>query len=62
MNEQANNTRILLIFQMKRTVELLEKDIDFVYRPEFAELERKMHEIRRDSIRFIKELKPWRQQ
>lgn len=54
-----DNTRILLIAQMKRAIELLEKDSVKSYGGNFAEFERKMHEIRRDSIRYIQELKPW---
>lgn len=43
-------------------IELLEGDTVKVFGGEFAEFERKMHEIRRDSIRFIGELKPWTRQ
>lgn len=56
------NTRILLIAQMKRAIELLEdlKILDaYSYKSGFAELENKLHEIRRDSIRFSKESRDW---
>ena len=59
MNEKAENTRVLLIAQMRRAIELLEGDVMEVYGANFAEFDRKMHEIRRDSIRFVRELKPW---
>lgn len=60
MNEQAENTRILLIANMKRVIELLEKgELKTHYGSNYAEYERKMHEVRRDSIRYMKELKPW---
>lgn len=69
MNEKAENTRILLIAQMKRAIELLEgKDItkpekihndgNFKWsgrNGEHSELKSKLHEIRRDSVRFVKE-------
>ena len=55
-----DNTRILLIAQMKRAIELLEDDetttlMHWYGNKNFAELSNKFHEIRRDSIRFIKE-------
>lgn len=53
------NTRILLIAQMKRVIELLEGEELKPYSYTFAEVEKKLREIRRDSIRYIQELKPW---
>lgn len=55
-----DNTRVLLIAQMKRAIELLESDgiemrNEWHYSKHFAELNNKFHEIRRDSVRFIKE-------
>lgn len=61
MENKSENTRILLIANMKRVIELLEGNTVKSYGGEFAEFERKMHEVRRDSIRFGKELKPWTQ-
>lgn len=55
------NTRILLIAQMKRVIELLEDEKITPYSYTLAEIERKLHEIRRDSIRYIQELRPWTQ-
>ena len=70
MNKE--NTKVLLIAQMKRAIELLEsesatkrlvpypswdgKSTYTKYNPELPELANKLHEIRRDSIRFIKEV------
>lgn len=62
MDKQAENTRVLLIAQMKRAIELLESNTVKPIGGNTAEFERKMHEIRRDSIRFIGELKPWTRQ
>lgn len=59
MNEQAENTRTLLIANMKRVIEVLESNTFNSHSQNFAEYERKMHEVRRDSIRFVGELKPW---
>jgi len=59
MNEKAENTRLMLIVQMKRVIELLEDEKFSEYSSLFSEYDRKMHEVRRDSIRFGKELKPW---
>ena len=59
MKEKAENTRLLLIAQMKRAIELLEDKEFNGFSCLFAEYDRKMHEVRRDSIRFVKELKPW---
>lgn len=61
-NKKTEDTRMLLVLQMKRAIELLENaDLEkFFWSKEVAELERKMHEIRRDSIRFMKEVRPWR--
>lgn len=59
-NLAAENTRILLVAQMKRVIEILEDEKEIKsYSPEIAEIDKKLHEIRRDSIRFIKELRPW---
>lgn len=69
MNENAEITRLLLIAQMQRAIELLgSKDIlkpekvhiDNNYKwvgrnRELTELKAKLHEIRRDSVRFSKE-------
>lgn len=58
------NTRILLIAQMKRAIELLETEgIETPFHPNkwfsvnrnHSELKVKLKEIRRDSVRFIKE-------
>lgn len=57
----SENTKMLLIAQMTRAIELLKQDeTDRQYTPYSAELEKKLHEIRRDSIRYIKEKHPWR--
>lgn len=69
MNEKAENTRVLLIAQMRRAIELLE--CEDILKPEkvhvenrwkwegrnreHTELKSKLHEIRRDSVRLIKE-------
>lgn len=59
-NLPAENTRVLLIAQMKRVIEILEDEKEIKsYSPELAEIDKKLHEIRRDSIRYIKELRPW---
>lgn len=56
----AENTRVLLVAQMKRVIEILEDEKEIKsYSPEIAEIDKKLHEIRRDSIRYIKELRPW---
>jgi hypothetical protein len=46
---------------MKRAVELLESENvkRYSYSKELAELDNKLLEIRRDSIRYIKELRTW---
>lgn len=46
----------LLVAQMKRAIELLENaDLErFTYSKDLAELDNKLLEIRRDSVRFIK--------
>ncbi len=51
----ADNTKVLLIAQMKRAIELLENgDVARgIYSNDLAELDNKLHEIRRDSIRYI---------
>lgn len=63
-----SNTRTLLIAQMKRALELMENmEVKELKEPDFspyfyehiAELENKLHEIRRDSIRFAKEVRSW---
>ncbi len=64
MNEKAENTRLLLIAQMKRVIELLESD--GITKPmgdgkwwsvnkNHSEMKTKLREIRRDSVRFVKE-------
>lgn len=58
---KGKETRELLVLEMKRCIELLgmedtQKDC---HSREFAELQRKLHEVRRDSIRYIQERKPW---
>lgn len=66
-----DNTRILLIAQMRRAIELLESED--ILKPvkthdgsnwkwlgtnrEHTELKVKLHEIRRDSVRLIKDCK-----
>lgn len=56
----AENTKVLLVAQMKRVIEILESDKEIKsYSPELAEIDKKLHEIRRDSIRYVKELRPW---
>lgn len=59
-----SNTKALLIAQMRRAIELLETEgieESFLQRSwrsvngNHTELRNKLHEIRRDSIRFIKE-------
>lgn len=66
------NTRLLLVAQMKRALEILESenatkkfvpylswDGKSTYKknnPELPELFNKLHEIRRDSVRFVKEV------
>ncbi len=52
----VDNTKSLLIAQMKRAIELLEsKELErCIYSKELAELDNKLLEIRRDSIRFMK--------
>ena len=60
VDQMENNTKTLLISQMKRAIELLEDDsINEINSKELAELRNKLHEIRRDSIRFMKEHKPY---
>lgn len=58
------NTKLLLIAQMKRAIELLEQPkIERPFKKEkwvsvnhdHTELKTKLREIRRDSVRFIKE-------
>lgn len=51
-----DSSRILLIAQMKRVIELLEKQNPerMIYSRDLAELDNKLHEIRRDSIRLMK--------
>lgn len=59
---ERENTKVLLIAQMKRAIELLESaDLEkFTYSKDLAELDNKLLEIRRDSIRFIKQVRaPW---
>lgn len=54
---EKENARQLLIAQMKRALELLEDEKilkPYIYNSGFAELENKLHEIRRDSVRFVK--------
>jgi len=59
-DQMENNTKTLLISQMKRAIELLEDDsINEFNSKELAELRNKLHEIRRDSIRFMKEHKSY---
>lgn len=50
------NNCILLVAQMKRAIELLEdKDLgNSFYSKDLAELDNKLLEIRRDSVRFMK--------
>ncbi|RWR06713.1 hypothetical protein QNH23_06275 [Siminovitchia fortis] len=60
MDEKAKEIRTLLVAQMKRAIELLETESLSGYSHEFAELTNKMHEIRRDSVRFVKAARPWR--
>lgn len=55
-----SNTKNLLISQMERVIELLKDEKLEFYTREFSELDNKLHEIRRDSVRFIKESHPWR--
>lgn len=55
-----SNARSLIIFQMERVIELLKNEEVTPHSKEFAEVEKKLHEIRRDSVRFIKESFPWR--
>jgi hypothetical protein len=57
-----SNAKNLLIYQMERAIELLKDEKLEFYTKEFAEVENKLHEIRRDSVRFIKESHPWRKQ
>ncbi|MCK1996829.1 hypothetical protein MPH47_06235 [Psychrobacillus psychrodurans] len=57
-----SNSRNLLICQMERAIELLKDEKVKVYTRDFSELDNKLHEIRRDSIRFIKESHPWKKQ
>ena len=57
-----NNARNLLIYQMERAIELLKNEELEYYTREFTELDKKLHEIRRDSVRFIKESHPWKKQ
>lgn len=55
------NTKALLIAQMKRAIELLETDQDLsanYTQGVYPELANKLHEIRRDSIRYMKEVRP----
>lgn len=68
----VENTRLLLIAQMKRALEILESEDSterFVpypswdgkstyskHNPVLPELFNKLHEIRRDSVRFVKEV------
>ena len=60
VDQMENNTKTLLISQMKRAIELLDDDsINEFNSKELAELRNKLHEIRRDSIRFMKEHKPY---
>lgn len=51
----SDNTKVLLIAQMKRAIELLEnEDVGRgAYSSDLAELDNKLHEIRRDSIRYV---------
>lgn len=59
----TDDTRILLVAQLKRAIELL-KNADFerfMYSKDLAELDSKLHEIRRDSIRLVKMIRnPYR--
>ncbi len=54
----SENTKLLLIAQMTRAIELLQQESQTGSTK--PELEKKLHEIRRDSIRYIKEKNPWR--
>ena len=51
-----DNDRMLLIAQMERALVLLKRNVSpsSFYNKDGAELEAKLKEIRRDSIRFIK--------
>lgn len=55
----VEETGNLLVAQMKRAIELIESkdEIDAYYSKGIAELENKMLEIKRDSIRYSKELR-----
>lgn len=57
----ADNTRALLVAQMKRAIEILESEdmgrFNYSYSNELAELDNKLLEIRRDSIRCINQLR-----
>ena len=56
---KAKETRTLLVAQMKRVIELLEDDNNLLpYSYKGAEVTKKLHEIRRDSIRLAKEMYP----
>jgi len=58
---KGKETRELLVLEMKRCIELLEmKEVqENCHSKGFAELQRKLHEVRRDSLRYIQERKPW---
>lgn len=58
----TNNTRTLLIAQMKRAIEILEsQDLGrCIYSNDLAELGNKLHEIRRDSVRYVNNLRKGR--
>lgn len=63
INPSIEETRILLVAQMKRAVELLESENfrRYSYSKELAELDNKLLEIRRDSVRYINEVRnPYR--
>lgn len=67
MDEKAENTRVLLIAQMRRAIELLESgnvtkttirdEYGYLYANRMLpELSNKLHEIRRDSVRYMREI------
>lgn len=55
----TDNTKVLLIAQMKRAIELLEIEElgRGIYSKDLAELDNKLLEIRRDSIRCVNQIR-----
>lgn len=56
---RPEKTKQLLITQMERVLELLQEGEVTYFSKELAEIERKLHEIRRDSLRYMTEVRKY---